>query len=59
MKELSHFTRGNVLFHAWYEKKEDSRKRGVMWQKIYGSEEVCNCSEREADRQALKEVNRE
>ena len=49
--EMMHFTKEGQLWHAWYKVKP--HRFGQYWHKVYNSEEVCACPERDNDRQAL------
>ena len=49
--ECLHFTRGGILFHCRYEVKKG--RFGYHSFKRPGSEQVCECPEREDDRRAL------
>lgn len=55
--ELMHFTKSNVLYHAYYSHR--AWRGGVSWAKVYGSEKPCECSDRENDRRALLGIRRE
>ena len=49
--EQLHFTKEGVLHHCWYTVKP--HRFGQLWKKVYGSEAVCLCPERETDRLTL------
>ena len=49
--EKLHFTREGILMHCWYRVKP--HRFGQYWHKVYNSEEICSCPERETDRLAL------
>lgn len=54
MMEIIHRTKDGILFHTRYTKEKGTW--GWTWRKIYGSEEPCDCSDREEDRKALLEI---
>ena len=52
--EFFHFTRDGVLFHCHYEVKKG--RFGYHSFKRPGSDQVCECPERESDRRALRGI---
>jgi hypothetical protein len=55
--EFVHFTKGGILYHAYYEKKVI--RYGIHWFKVPGSEEKCQCPDRESDRKSLMDIREE
>lgn len=55
-EEFAHFTVGNTLRHAIYDKFVRNRGTSISWMKRPGSEEDCLCPAYEADRNALRQL---
>lgn len=51
-RKMMHFTKEGVLYHCYYVRTVIN-KHGAHWHKEPGSEQLCDCPNRDTDRQAL------